>query len=275
MKKIISITSGKGGVGKTLTTINLAIAARAQGLSVLVIDGDFGLSNVDVLLGLTASHTLIDVLDGSCSLSDIIMTGPRGINLIPSGSGISRMASLGPLERGCILAELNRLQTDYDIILIDTGAGISPAVLSLNAVSDLMVVVTTPEPHALTDAYATVKVMADEHERGSCSLIMNQIRSEDEGVRIAQRVAEVARQFSGVSVTPVGFVRSDAVLARSVMARRVAWDGALNTLAGQGWASAWRRIYESFNNQRNGQSSQPLSSLWHAFANPGLGVSNP
>lgn len=275
MRKIISITSGKGGVGKTLTTINLAIAARTHGLSVLVIDGDFGLSNVDVLLGLNTTHSLMDVLDGTCGLKDIIVKGPRGIDLIPSGSGISRMASLGNLERGCILAELNRLQTDHDIILIDTGAGISPSVLSLNAVSDHMVVVTTPEPHALTDAYATIKVMSDEHDRGSCSLIMNQIRSDEEGLRISQRITDVARQFCGVEVTPVGFVRTDAVLARSVMARRVAWDGALHTLAGQGWANAWRRIFEILSRQKNSEKPGSLSSVWNAIATGTTAASNP
>ena len=138
-----------------------------------------------------------------------------------------------------------------------------------------MVVVATPEPHSLTDAYAMIKVMSDEHDRGECSLIMNQIRSEEEGVRIAQRLAEVARQFSSVEVTPVGFVRSDAVLARSVMARRVAWDGAMNTLAGQGWASAWRRIYEICEANKDLRTSRSLSSVWQAMASPGSLVSNP
>lgn len=266
MRNIISITSGKGGVGKTLTTINLAIAARAQGLSVLVIDGDFGLANIDVLLGLTTTRTLVEVLDGTCGLRDIIVKGPRGIDLIPSGSGISRMAALGNLERSCILAELNRLDTDHDIILIDTGAGISPSVLMLNAASDHMVVVATPEPHALTDAYAMIKVMADEYDRGMCSLIMNQVRSEEEGDRIAQRVADVSRQFCGVEVFPIGVVRNDAVLARSVMARRVAWEGALHTLAGQGWSNAWRRLDEILSRGPVMREQRGLSSVWEAIA---------
>lgn len=266
MRKIVSVTSGKGGVGKTLTTINLALAARANGLSVLVIDGDFGLANVDVLMGMTASKSIADVLDGSCRISDVIQKGPRGVDFISSGSGISRLASLGPLERSCILSELNRLPDTYDIVFIDTGAGIAPGVLTLNAASDHMVVVTTPEPHALTDAYALIKVMAEEHDRHQCSLIINQVRSEDEGTRISHRIADVARQYSGVSVTPVGSVRSDSVLSRSILARRVAWDGALNTLAGQGWSAAWRRIYELLNTNDKTQASRPLRSVWSALA---------
>jgi flagellar biosynthesis protein FlhG len=265
VQKVICVTSGKGGVGKTLTTINLAIAARAQGLSVLIIDGDFGLSNVDILLGLQTTNSLADVLDGKCALKDIIVKGPRGIDLIPSGSGISRMASLGNMERSCVLAELSRFKSDHDVIFIDTGAGISPAVMTLVSISDHFVVVTTPEPHALTDAYAMIKVASEEFDRSSCSLIMNQVRSEDEGVRIAQRLAEVSRQYSGVEVTPIGFVRSDVALSRSVMARRVAWEGSLHTLAGQGWASAWRRLNEILQADSS-KTERRIGSVWRAFA---------
>ncbi len=266
MQKIISVTSGKGGVGKTLTSINLALAARASGHSVLIIDGDFGLANVDVLLGLTPSKTISDVLDGQCSIKDVIQKGPRGIDLISSGSGISRMANLGNLERSCILAELTRLPMSYDYIIIDTAAGISPGVLSLNASSHCFVVVTTPEPHALTDAYALIKVMAEEHDKTKCALIINQVRSEEEGTRIGLRLAEVAKQYCGVNVNPIGQVRIDSVLSRSILARKVAWDGALNTIAGQGWSSAWRRLYEILNLQDESQKIQSLTPVWSALA---------
>ena len=185
MQKIISVTSGKGGVGKTLTTINLALAARATGLSVLIVDGDMGMSNVDVLLGLQTTVNFNDVLNGTRTIADIIVKGPRGIDLIPSGSGIARMGNLGALEQSCIMHELTKLPNSYDIVFVDTGAGISPLVLALNSVSDAMIVVTTPEPHALTDAYAMIKVMSEEYDRGSCGLIINQVRSDDESMRIS------------------------------------------------------------------------------------------
>ncbi len=274
MRRIISVTSGKGGVGKTLTSISLAIAARANGLSTLIVDGDLGLSNVDVLLGLQPSRSLADVLDGACTINDIILKGPRGIDIIPSGSGIARMADLGPLERSCIISELSRIKDNYDVIFVDTGAGISPSVLSLNAASDAMVVVTTPEPHSLTDAYATIKVMSEEFDRGKCFLIVNQVRSDDEGSRIGQRISDVAHQFMNVRVTPIGSVRSDSVLQKSIMARKVSWDGALNTLASQGWSSAWRRLYELLQNESNSPNDNDLSRVWQALAGSSNHVSN-
>lgn len=274
MQKIISITSGKGGVGKTLTTINLALAARAMGLSVLIVDGDMGMSNVDILLGIQTTASFNDVLNGTKNIADIIVKGPRGIDLIPSGSGIARMGNLGALEQSCILHELGKLPNSYDVVLVDTGAGISPMVLALNSVSDAMVVVTTPEPHALTDAYAVIKVMSEEYDRGVCGLIINQVRSDDESMRISERLVEVARQYCGVRVIPVGGVRNDSVLARSIMARRVGWDGALNTLAGQGWSSSWRKLYESINKGAFGERSRPLSDVWTALSGKHENASN-
>lgn len=266
MQKIISVTSGKGGVGKTLTTINLALAARASGLSVLIVDGDMGMSNVDILLGIQTTASFNDVLDGTKSIHDIIVKGPRGIDLIPSGSGIARMGNLGTLEQSCILHELAKLPNSYDVVFVDTGAGISPMVLALNSVSDAMLVVTTPEPHALTDAYALIKVMSEEYDRGVCGLVINQVRSDDESMRISERLVEVARQYCGVRVVPMGGIRTDSVLARSIMARRVGWDGALNTLAGQGWASCWRKLYESINKGVFGERSRPLADVWNAMS---------
>jgi flagellar biosynthesis protein FlhG len=266
VQKIISVTSGKGGVGKTLTTINLALAAQSSGLKVLLIDGDFGLANLDVLLGMKPQRTILDVLDGKASIRDVIQKGPRGIDLITSGSGISRLATLGTLERSCLVAELARIPRDYDVVFLDTAAGIAPGVLTLNATADAIVVVTTPEPHSLTDAYALIKVMSEEHDRAQFSLIVNQVRSDDEGTRLGLRISEVAKQFCNVDVTPIGHVRMDPVLMRSIMARRVAWDGALNTIAGQGWLSSWRRLAEKENRSPSVTHLDKLQTVFGALA---------
>ena len=263
MQRIIGVTSGKGGVGKTMTTINLALAARAAGSRVLLIDGDLGLANLDIVMGVKATRTLADILDDKCSINDLIIQGPSGLDLVPSGSGIARLASLSPLERSYIIHELARIPDHYDYIFIDTGAGISPNVLALNASCHTFIVVTTPEPHALTDAYAMMKVMADEYDRSDCALIVNQTRSEDEGARIGERLTMVAKQYAGISVSWIGGVRTDPILQRSVMARRVAWEGTLNTLAGQGWNTAWRTLAASFT--KSGKAIEPLS-LAHVFA---------
>ena len=122
---IVSISSGKGGVGKTLTTVNLAVAARRMGLSVLILDGDFGLANVDVVLGLQARYNINDVLEGTARLSDIVLNGPLGIKIIPSGSGLTKMAQLSYVQRLRILDQIDTLEESFNLILIDTGAGLS------------------------------------------------------------------------------------------------------------------------------------------------------
>ena len=262
MQRIIGITSGKGGVGKTMTTINLALAARASGARVLLLDGDLGLANLDVVLGITPQRTLVDILEDRCSITDLIMRGPGGLDLVASGSGLSRLASLTPLERSFILHEFSRIPDIYDYIFVDTGAGISPNVLALTAACHSFVVVTTPEPHALTDAYAMMKVMADEYDRADCALLVNQTRSDDEGARIGERLTMVAKQYASISVKWIGGVRTDPVLQRSIMARRVAWDGALHTLAGQGWNRAWRNFEDYL---KKAPGTRHLNDLSHVL----------
>lgn len=266
MGQVITVTSGKGGVGKSLSSIHLALNARASGARTLLIDADFGLSNIDVLLGMEPKFTLADVLNGTCSIHDLLLKGPRGIEVITSGSGISKMANLGPLERAVVISELRKIQDDYQYIIVDTGAGISPSTLALNAVSDLLIVVTTPEPHALTDGYAMIKVMAEEYGIKTCGLLVNQVRSDEEGTRIAQRLAEVAFQYTNVNVNHLGSIRIDSTLLKSVMARNVAWEGCLQTLANQGWSFAWRKIQSKFQSEKIVRKNNKLSEVWSALA---------
>jgi flagellar biosynthesis protein FlhG len=240
--RVVSITSGKGGVGKTLTTVNLAIGARKMGLSVLILDGDLGLANVDVVLGLQPRYNIRDVVDGHVSLKDIIVEGPLGIKVIPSGSGISSLAHLSLVEKQLLVEQLGQLETQSDLLLIDTGAGISQNVLHLNSVADDVVIVTTPEPHAMTDAYAMIKVMAEEQERKTFSLLVNQTRAADEGLRVAERITDVAKKFLRAEVTYLGSVPSDPNVQRSIIQRRAASDQSTFTLAGQAWNQIARSL---------------------------------
>lgn len=238
----VSVTSGKGGVGKTLTTVNLAMAARRLGQSVLILDGDLGLANVDVVLGLKARYNIRDVLDGTAALKDIIVSGPMGIDLIPSGSGISSLTQLSSLQKQQLLDQISQVEGAYDLVLIDTGAGISDTVLHFNLVADHVVVVTTPEPHAMTDAYALIKVMAEEHGAKAFQLLVNQARSPDEGFKVAERITEVAKRFLDVRVSLLACVPFDPAVPKSVMQRRAASEQSTHTIAGQAWSQAARKL---------------------------------
>jgi flagellar biosynthesis protein FlhG len=240
--QVISVTSGKGGVGKTLTTVNVAVAARRLGLSVLILDGDLGLANVDVVLGLKARYNIRDVLDGHASLKDIIVEGPLGIAVIPSGSGVSSLTQLSYAQKQQILAEIAALDGHYDLLLIDTGAGISDNVVHLNRAAQKMVVVTTPEPHALTDAYALIKVMAEEHGVKSPNLLVNMARGEGEALKVYERIAEVARRFLNINVNYLGHVPHDPQVPKSVMQRRAASEQSTFTVSGQAWNSGARKL---------------------------------
>lgn len=234
----ISVTSGKGGVGKTLTTVSLAAQFRRIGKSVLVLDGDMGLANCDVVMGMTARYNIRDVLDGHVELKDIIITNGSGIDLIPSGSGIRELATLSEAQRIYLVTQLAKIESKYDILLIDTGAGIGDLVLHLNACADLNLVVTTPEPHALTDAYALIKVLTEENNRMKFGILVNQVRSENEGLKVFERIAEVGQRFLRASISYAGSVPYDPQVARTIMSRKAATEQSLSTISGQAWARA-------------------------------------
>ena len=240
---VVSVTSGKGGVGKTLTTVNLAIAARKMGRSVLIFDGDLGLANVDVVLGLQPRYNIRDVLDGNARLKDIVMEGPLGIRVIPSGSGISSLAQLSFVQRQQLMEQIETLDIPVDILLIDTGAGISENVLHLNSGADRVIVVTSAEPHAMTDAYAIIKVLAEEHQRKQFDLLVNQVRSTEEGLRVSDRIKEVAKRFLDIDVGFLGAVPYDPQIQKSIMQRRAASEQSAHTLAGQAWNRIARSVF--------------------------------
>lgn len=253
---VVSVTSGKGGVGKTLTTVNIAIALRQLGLAVTVFDGDLGLANVDVVLGLQPRYNILDVLDDNVDPRDVVLDGPLGIRVIPSGSGISRLTQLSFDLKLKLWERIEQLGAGCDVLLIDTGAGIAENVIQLNAAAENVVVVTTPEPHAITDAYALIKVMTEETECRNFELLVNQTRSAEEGQAIAGRVAEVARRFLQVEVGYLGSVPYDPMVQQNVMRRRAANENATFTLAGQAWKRAAHGLVE-----RKSGGAEP-SAFW-------------
>ena len=227
---VIAITSGKGGVGKSNVAVNLAIKLSAAGKRVVLLDADLGLANADVLCNVELPLNLSHVIARKREIGDVMVKAPGGFRLIGGASGLARMADLTDFERQRIVDALGELEETADIILIDTGAGISPNVLSFTRAADHVLVLTTPEPTAITDAYAVIKVISrgvggggpgshgDEPGR-QVSLLVNQARSPGEARVVHERIAKVARQFLGVSVLDAGFLYADEQVPLAVRKR--------------------------------------------------------
>jgi len=211
----LSITSGKGGVGKTNIVVNLAIFLAKLGKQVFLIDADLGLANIDILLNIAPQFTIEGVLTGKKHINDVIVEGPMGIHILPASSGISEMQTLTAKQQMSMLRELANLKTQYDFILIDTGAGISSNVLRFNAAADEICVVTNPEPTAITDAYALMKIMSSKYQVHHFNLIGNQ-SSPDVARDVYNRLGRVLNKFLTVTLDLLGCIPRDPNFIRAV-----------------------------------------------------------
>jgi len=216
---VIAITSGKGGVGKSNVAVNLAIRFARSGKDVVLLDADLGLANADVLCNVDLPANLSHVIARKRELRDVLVQAPGGFRLIGGASGLSRMADLNDDDRRRLLDALAELEHQTDIIIIDTGAGISANVLSFTRAADHVLVVTTPEPTAITDAYAVIKVVSRDPGNRRINLLVNQARSPGEGRIVHDRIARVAKQFLGATVFDAGHVMSDEAVPLAVRRR--------------------------------------------------------
>src|SRR5437764_9240564 len=216
---VIAITSGKGGVGKSNIAVNLAIKLAEAGKHVVLLDADLGLANADVLCNIDLPHNLSHVIARKKELKDVMVKTPGGFYLVGGASGLARMADLTDGDRQRLVDALGELEEKFDVILIDTGAGISPNVLSFTRAADHVLVVTTPEPTAITDAYAVIKVLSRDGLERRVSLLVNQVRSVNESRLVHERIAKVARQFLGITVYDAGHVMADEAVPSAVRAR--------------------------------------------------------
>jgi flagellar biosynthesis protein FlhG len=217
---VLAVTSGKGGVGKTNISANLSICLAASGRKVVLIDADLGLGNLDVIMNINSRYNLAHVVSGLKSLSDIVHVGPAGVEVVCGGSGLEELANLSRFQRKRLIDELDQLQNNSDLIIIDTGAGINTSVVSFCQASDHTLVVTTPEPTAMTDAYAMIKVLAGRSYKGRISLVVNMAKSTVEGKKIYRQIADVAKRFLDVSVYEAGVLVRDDRLLESVRMRQ-------------------------------------------------------
>lgn len=215
--RVIAVTSGKGGVGKTNLALNLAIAMAQSGLRVVLFDADMGLANVDIIMGLTPKYNLYHVIRKEKEIKDILISGPKGLRIIPGGSGIFEMANLSEEELKRVITELAKLDGDADYMVIDTGAGISNNVISFVLSADEIIVVTTPEPTSLTDAYGIIKTVATRGAGGKIFAIVNRVSSEAEGIIVGQKLKSVTQRFLGVELEILGYVIEDRAVEEAVM----------------------------------------------------------
>ena len=214
--RVITVTSGKGGVGKTNLAVNLGIALSRLGQRVVVMDADLGLANVDIIMGVVPMHSLSDVVRGTKTLEEILISGPEGVKVIPGGSGLADLANLSYEQRDRLLDGLLSLETMAEIMLIDCSAGLSRTVLSFISAADEVIVITTPEPTAITDAYGIIKVVTKYKIHDRVSLVVNQVRDHREASEIAGRFADVSRKFLQVDVNFLGEICSDQQVVRAV-----------------------------------------------------------
>ncbi|MFQ3250098.1 MinD/ParA family protein [Glaciecola sp.] len=214
--KVMAVTGGKGGVGKTNVSLNLAISLAKKGKRVMVLDADLGLANVDVLLGLRVDKNLSHVLKGECTLDDILVTGPHGVKIAPATSGSQSMAELGSTEHAGLIRAFSELRTEIDVLIVDTAAGISDMVMSFSRAAQDVVVVVCDEPTSLTDAYALIKILNREHGVFKFKVVANMVRSDKEGKELFSKLSKVTGRFLDVALELVGVIPFDENIRKSV-----------------------------------------------------------
>ncbi|MFN8943182.1 MAG: MinD/ParA family protein [Pseudobdellovibrionaceae bacterium] len=218
---IISVTSGKGGVGKTSLICNLALRFSQLGKKVLILDGDFGMANVDIFFGLRSESGLLDVLNGEKTLKEIIKSPQAGVHVIPGGSGIYEMNHLSNFDRRNLFDQISDIQGYFDYLLIDTAPGLADNVLFLNGSAQTCCVVLTPDPSSFADSYALIKVIRHQFKRKEFHIICNQVKNSQEGVNLFQRFIDVCEQFLDVQLHLLGSVPYDEDVRRATREQRL------------------------------------------------------
>jgi flagellar biosynthesis protein FlhG len=219
--RVIAVSSGKGGVGKTNMSINIAIAYAQLGKKVLVMDADLGLANVNVAMGIIPKYNLYHLIRQKKKMKDIIINTDFGIQIVAGASGFSKIANLSDDEREHFIEEISRMDA-VDIIIIDTSAGVSSNVLDFIAAADDAVIVTTPEPTAITDAYGIIKIIATEIDNMNLGikLIVNRVKSVTEGKKVSERVINIASQFLNLKVDYLGYVYDDPQVSQAILKQK-------------------------------------------------------
>ena len=215
--RVVAVSSGKGGVGKTNLVVNLALILSQWNYRVIVVDADLGMANVDVLIDAVPRYSLVDVIDGNKDLEDVMIQGPQKLKIIPGGSGFANIANLDQENRTKLLSRLKMLEDAGDFMFIDTGAGISKNVLSFVGAADDFILITSPEPTALTDAYGMIKVVSENGLQNKAEVVINYIRDFYQGQEVFNRLNKVCqRHLKGMELNYLGGIFFDPVISRAV-----------------------------------------------------------
>jgi flagellar biosynthesis protein FlhG len=257
--RTISITSGKGGVGKTSIVCNLAAMLAKQGQNVLILDGDLGMANVDIMFGARVKNSLKDVLSGSKKIDEVMITLDPRIWLIPGGSGFSDLQNLSDREKRLLLDQMSQLHQHFDYMLIDTAPGIDNNVMYFNTSAQEIYVVVTPDPSSFADAYALIKVLNTYYKEKKFSIIANQVRDEQEGLMVFQRLSDVSQKFLYVSLDYIGAIPNDIGVRRAIKNQQIFIKSMPETPAG----IAIRKIADKISQAQNpGQVKGGIQFFW-------------
>ncbi len=262
---VISLTSGKGGVGKTSLTCNLALRFAQLGKKVLILDGDFGMANVDIFFGVRSQNHFLHVVRGEKTLRDILVSPQTGIFVIPGGSGIYELNQLNHFERRNIFDQIQEIQSHFDYLLIDTAPGIADNVLYLNAHSQSCQVIVTPDPSSFADSYALIKVLRQKYQRKNFSLICNQVKNTTEGLQLFRKFTEVCDQFLDVQLDYSGSIPFDDELRQATNQQRLILKQPQDTLAGRSIKQLAAQIEDKLMRSQN-------SGSWGQFWEHAIGM---
>lgn len=218
--QVIAVTGGKGGVGKSNVSVNLAISLAEMGRRVVMMDADLGLANLDVLLGIKSKRNIADVLAGDCDLRDVLIQGPGGIRIVPASSGTQRMTQLSSMEHAGLISAFSELGDDMDVLIVDTAAGISEGVVSFLRASQEILMVVCDEPTSITDAYALMKLMNRDYGTHRFRVLANMVKTPQEGRQLFEKLSRVTERFLDVALHYVGSIPFDEYVKKAVQRQK-------------------------------------------------------
>lgn len=263
--QVIAVSSGKGGVGKTFISVHLAARATRQGKRVLLIDADLGLANVDIMLGLTAKGSILQVIQGQSDLNDILVRGGDNLDVLPGGSGLHELSHLSAAHQRILLDELDQLSRGYDLVLVDTGAGIGDNVLFFASSSETTLVVLTPDPTSLTDAYALIKVLSQRHSTSRFMIAVNQA-NEATAQMVFRRLLAVSDRYLDVVLDFVGNMPECPSVREAIQSQKL-----LYSFAGQQYVDSLNKLTDTIlSRPRQASDAGGLQFSWQRTLSEGL-----